>query len=1534
MRLLLTQNVPYTRVHGGANRSNRAMLEGLAVRGHIVRVVSPLLATPPEDSLEWTLTELERRFGAVRAQGAAHLLEIQGVEAHLVSDPARIREHLRSQIEAFEPDRLLVSSEDPSQGLLDTALAAGAERVILLAHTLSMLPFGPQSFFPGEARARRVAQARGVVAFSRFAAGYIHRASGIEPFVFHPPHYGGGPFADLGTAPGPHVTIINPSAFKGLPIFLGLARALPHVSFAAVPSYATTPEDLASLRALPNVTLLAPGEIEDVLRHVRVLLVPSLGLEAFGMAVVDAMLRGIPVLTSNIGGLPEAALGAATVLPVRPIESWTRQLDTHLLPVPRMPEQDLRPWLDALSLMLEDASRYAHSSRACREAAHAFVSSLSLAPLEDWLQSPGSAAPRPMLAPSVPEGATTKQAAGWVSGLAPEGRSALIQRLRSRMAPGRKQGAREEITRAAREGALPASVGQSALWLLERLTPGSAVFNVPGRLRLRGELDVSALRQALNELLRRHESLRTSFQERDGLPVQLIAPSCEIDIRLEDLQRLDSPERERRCAQLTAVEARTPFELERAPLLRASVLRLAPQEHLALITTHHLVSDGWSLSVFVRELGELYAAFRRGAPSPLPEPPIQYADYSAWQHAFLSSPAAHRQLEYWKERLNGLVELALPTDLHPQETRSLDAESIRLVLPKKLATALLELGRREGSTLFMLLVAALQALLARFTGQTDISVGTAVAGRTRRELEPLLGYFLNTLVLRAEVDPELSFVELLRRVREAVRGAFDHQDIPFERVLQAVRPERTADQTPLFRTLFILHNTPQAVLRLDGLTVELEAVERGSSAFELTLEVTEQDTGLEAVFTYRKDVFERRTVESLAVRYQRLLEAATKMPDVALARIDLLTERERAALSRGAPVDLLAPPQPFAHVLFVAQARRQPDAIAIAHDEGCLSYGELDTASSRVARLLRGAGARSGGVVALLLEEGPDTVVAMLAVLRAGATFVFLDPSHPSARLAQVLESSSATCVLTDASSSHRHGPLLERRGVRVLQCSQAEGLAPLPEDGTGPAPRDAAYIAYTSGSSGRPKGVVQSHSSFTQFIGWMARAFELHPGRRIALWAPCTYDAAYTEIFAALGFGATLCMTSRDRRLEPRALLQWLKDQRVNLLQIVPSFCRELIEAWEVPLPELDRVLLSGEVLPSSLVSAWLERFPSRPRLINQYGPTECVLATWHEVSAADLRKRTIPVGVPLDGREILILSPTLEPCAEGMTGEICVRSPYLAAGYHGLEEETRRAFIPNPVSGTLGDLLYRTGDRGRILPDGTLEFLGRMDGEVKIRGNRVHLTEVEAALLRDERVREAVVVARRVEAEGDVRLAAFVVPREPMEAHALRIFLETQLPGFMVPASIELLDALPRTSTNKVDRVALAARQVAAPRSADGTPPRSALERTLAEIWREVLALPEVGIDDRFFEIGGQSLLMIRVQRRVEQALGREVPLVDLFRFPTIRSLAQHLGTGDASRPARASRPPPRSALGILRERRRPQEARTPRDEGEDGS
>ena len=1069
------------------------------------------------------------------------------------------------------------------------------------------------------------------------------------------------------------------------------------------------------------------------------------------------------------------------------------------------------------------------------------------------------------------------------------------------------------IVRVPRGDSAPASLAQGSLWFLDRLAPGQPTFNISGAARLKGPLDVEALRSGFQEIVRRHEALRTTFAIRDGRPIQVIAPPSSptqtLPLPVEDLESWPPSRREAEAERRVREEARRPFDLTQGPLARAGLLRMGDSDHILTLTMHHIVTDGWSFGVAIRELTILYESARAGVPSPLPELPIQYADFAAWQRNWLQGDVLDRLVRYWTRQLAGVPALELPTDRPRPAVRTARGANRTFAVTPALTEAIDALGRRHGATTFMVLLAAFQTLLHRYSGQDDFAVGTPIANRNRAEIEGLIGYFVNMLALRADLSGDPSFIELLERTRQVALEAYEHQDLALDKLIEVLQPPRDLSRTPLFQVMFVLQNAPQHDLGRGDVTVEPLFVGQGNGTakFDLTLALEEQGAGLAGGVEYNTELFDEATIVRLLDQFQTLLEGIVAQPESRLSQLPLLSSAERLHLLEHASRSPLnhRPSSPVClHERFEAQATRAPDAEALVSGDRQLTYGELDQRSNQLARHLRTLGVGPETTVAIALSDPIDKVVTLLGVLKAGGAYLPLDPALPKSRLGSILSDARVRFVVTESALRDVLPAAVET--VIILDNDRswiaAQSADRLPPIAT---PSNLAYVISTSGSLGQPKGVAVTHASLSSVFEAWERVYGLDtPGTRHLQMANFAFDVFTGDWARALGSGGTLVFCPRETLLDAPALYDLMVRSRIDCAEFVPTVIENLIPYLEASGRSLDflRLLVVGSDLWHTGEYHRLRRLAGPgPRIVNSYGLTEATIdSTFFEfepspegprTDSTDPPSRPMPIGRALPGTRVYVLDRNLEPLPIGVPGELHVGGPGLARGYHHRPALTAAAFVPNPFAETPGDRLYRTGDLARWRPDGHLELVGRIDHQVKIRGFRVELAEVETGLLRHPDVREAVAAVR------EPILVAYVVPQpgRTIAPETLRRSLLEILPRPMIPSRIVMLAALPVTPSGKVDRNALPPIDASALTRTEATaPPRDDLERELVGIWEELLNVQPVGITDDFFDLGGHSLLAVRLTAWIEERFGRKLPLSSLFLGATVEDLAATLRRG----------------------------------------
>ncbi|MFZ5588556.1 MAG: amino acid adenylation domain-containing protein [Pseudomonadota bacterium] len=1036
----------------------------------------------------------------------------------------------------------------------------------------------------------------------------------------------------------------------------------------------------------------------------------------------------------------------------------------------------------------------------------------------------------------------------------------------------------------------PLSFAQRRLWFLEQWHPDSALYNVFDAWKLHGALDVAALQRALSEVMRRHETLRSTFENVDGEPRQVIHPPREITLPVIDLSHAPENTRAAEIERRAAQEASRPFDLARGPLLRATLLRAGAQEHVLLLNVHHIVFDLWSRDILKREMAALYDAYRRGVAAPLADPPIQYADFACWQRRRLQEGVRERQLAYWKNKLRGeLSMLELPAD-HPRPAMQTFRGGVYTRrLPAALGKALAALSQRHGATLFMTVLAAFKVLLHRYTSQDDIIVGSPISNRLSLEVEGLIGFFLNTLVLRTDLSGDPSFSEALQRVRETALEAYDHQELPFEELVEAMQPGRNLGHTPLFQVAFVLQSNTRQTVQFPGLTLTPLNVNNQTAKFDLTLFVAEEaGSELTVTFEYNTDLFETATIARLCDHFSVLLDDLSAHPGKRLSELALLTEEERQALLHDG--NATATPYPRDATLaqlFEQQAAATPDHVALVHEHAQLTYAELNQRANALAHHLQAHGAGPEVRIGLCLERSLDLLVGLVAILKAGAAYVPLDPAYPAERQRFILQDAGITLLLTQA---HLRARLPDSVVPTLCLDSDWPSLQQHYPDHNPVSQASAdslAYILYTSGSTGQPKGVLVPQRGVVRLVK-NTDYVHICPTDVFLQAAPLTFDASTFEIWGALLNGARLVLLP-DQTPSLELLGETLRRHQVSILWLTAGLFHLMVDERLDALKPVRQLLAGGDVLSVPHAQKVLQHLPDC-QLINGYGPTENTTFTCcYRIPRDQPLTGGVPIGRPIANTHVYLLDRCLHPVPLGVPGELYIGGDGLARGYLNQPDLTAEKFIPHPYAP--GQRLYKTGDLARYRPDGVIEFLGRRDRQVKIRGFRIELGEIEAVLAQHPAVRESVVVARH-EPSGDKHLAAYVVPRAgaACDTEALRAYLQSKLPAYMLPQYLLPLAALPLTPNGKVDKHALPGSEETGQRSTYMAA-RDDLELQLTRIWEKVLGVRNIGVRDDFFERGGHSLLAVRLVAHIKKTFGKNLPVADLFKAPTVEQLAMLL-------------------------------------------
>lgn len=1076
-----------------------------------------------------------------------------------------------------------------------------------------------------------------------------------------------------------------------------------------------------------------------------------------------------------------------------------------------------------------------------------------------------------------------------ISALTPEQRALFDARLKQKGLRTQAAAVQSIPHRPERDSATcAASIDQERLWFIDQLQPGNTAYNIFNASRIRGSLNVPIMERVINELIRRHEVLRTTLKSVGGLPVQVIAPELEITLTPISLQHLPAEERYDEAVRLTTEEFARPFDLENGPLVRVGLLRLAEDDYVLQVNMHHAITDRWSFAVFEKELAVLYQAFATGQPSPLPELPIQFADYAVWQRERMNGDEYQKDLDYWRQQLAGApFVLDFPTDFPRPPIQNFHGARVYVTYPKSLLDGLKELSRREGVTMFMTLMAAYKTLIYRYTNQHDLLISTPIGTRLRPETENLVGYLLNLLIVRTDLSGNPTFRELLKREQDACVGAFAHQEVPFGKLVQELKPTQDPSRNPIAQVAFLYLDFPEATaMQFLGLTASHIDIDNGASRFDITLAMTETPEGFTISIEYIRDIFAHKRMERMAQHLQVLLEGIVANPDARLSDLPVLTPEERQQLQVWNDTAQQFSSGLLVHQVFEQQAARRPNAPALIYEDQSLTFDQINSRANQLARHLLARGLEPEARVGVMLPREPNALVAVLAVFKAGGCYVPLDPKYPAERLAFMLEDAGVSLLITEESLRAQlpeHAPRIITLVDDQLANESTENV------GSEVHPEQLAYIIYTSGSTGRPKGVAVEHRQLSHTMQSAQEVFQLTEADCLPCIASLSFDISLLELLCAPLAGGRCLLVS----LESTVITKML--QQATVLHAVPALMRNFVSfvqgrpSTAKRFSQLRLLLVGGDAVAPELLAEMQEVWSSaNVRVL--YGPTEAAIICGSYKTSRERAISQQMIGRPLPNSVLRILDRRGKLVPVGVDGEICIGGVGVARGYWKNPDLTAQKFVSEQYGATAGARIYRTGDRGRYLPDGNIEFTGRMDEQVKVRGFRIELGEIESVLTEQESVVDAVVIPL-ADQGSEKRLVAYVVtaPGVSSNVNDLRNHLKERLPDYMIPSAFVYMDALPLTSHGKIDRRALPAPDAERPALDEAfIAPRTPAEKTLASIWIKLLGLDRVGINDNYFELGGDSLLATQLVSHVRSTFAVEFPLVELFRHPTLAELA----------------------------------------------
>ncbi len=1449
MKLVLTMNLPYTRAHGGANKSNKSLAEEFVRKGHEVIVITPALAVPSDITHPELLAQLETQGIQVHSDGNLDKYTIDGVQVHAVVDPSELRNYLIASIQNLRPDWILMSAEDPSQTLLRAAHEVAPDRIIYLAHTPSMLPFGPESHYPGAKRTELIQQSAAIVTISKFVGEYIEKWGEVETLYNHPPHFGQVEHPNLGSTEDGHILMINPSEVKGISVLVELARVKSNWSFAVIPSWGTTPSQMKELESLPNMHFIQPtSDLNSIFKQTRALLMPSLWQEGFGMACVDAMLRGIPVISSNQGGLPEAKLGTDFIIPVEGIEQYTDELDENSFAKAVLPPQDLTPWLNALETLFENDETYQKHSDQAQKVSREFVKNLTIDPLEQ-----------------------------------------LLVKKRTERTTLAEQSL--ELRPIAIQEHYAISSAQRRLWILDQINDGYYGYIISDEALLGKSVDVNILKQVFDTIVDRHESLRTTFKVINGEPRQQIHP--QINFRFDEVNLSQNKSTESELQQIRNYHSYELFDLASGPLLRGTLVELADKQHKIFLSMHHIVSDGLSMEVLIREIEILYKAYSENEPAKLDPLPIQYKDFSAWQNLQLDHVNSESQ-HYWRTKLSGdLPVLNLPVDFQRPPMKTYDGRSVDVRFLKSQLDGINSLAKENDTTLFVLCTAIVKTLLHRYSGQNDIIIGAPSAGRTHEALQNQIGFYVNMLALRDDIQASDTFSEVVKKVKQTNLDAISHEAYPYDKLIDDLDTHRDLSRSPLFDVMITVQDHRNHTKNNSN-----ETASKSNPAQELRIQSNQSKTGsshdiafmffafdqrLSLNITYNTSLFLNEKIERMGGHVAQLMDGIISDPSQHISTYDLITDNETAKLiTKFNQVNIGFPKDQLLHSFFETQANLRPESTALIFENEHISYKTLNEKSNQLAHLLRAKGTKSNNLIAIMLDRSPEMLIGILAILKSGAGYVPIDPTYPKDRINFTLKDCGSDIVLT-----HSDFDELVEVDLLVLNldksCNYSDTLTNPEQINTA---SDTAYVIYTSGSTGKPKGVLISHSNVVRLFFTETPLFDFNHEDVWTMFHSFCFDFSVWEMYGALLFGGKLVIVPKLIAQSTVEFANLVSTQGVTILNQTPSaFYNFSAEALGNQLDlKLRNIIFGGEALNPIKLRDWKTAYP-KTKLINMYGITETTVhVTYKEITAHEISKNVSNIGKPIPTLNTFILDANQRLLPVGVAGELCIIGDGLAKGYLNRPELTAEKFIDAPHSP--GAKMYRSGDLARFLENGELEYLGRIDHQVKIRGFRIELGEIESRLIQHPSIEETLVISRK-DGNDENYLCAYCIAPLDTDTGKIRAFVNEMLPSYMIPAHFIWLSAFPITKNGKIDRKALPEPQSEKHREVQDAP-NTPTEKAITRFVEEVLGGITVGINDNFFEIGGHSLKANQLLGKIYKELKVTIRLGEFFDAPYVKDLA----------------------------------------------
>lgn len=1475
MKLLLTMNLPYMRNHGGANKSNKSIAESFAMRGCNVTIVAPVLTIPSSYSCEDYL-DLLTSFGTdITITDEYYYCCYNGVNIYSCIKNEEIHKLLQSLIKKTNPDWIFVSSEDPSQSLFKAAIDASPDNIIYLAHTKYFLPFGPLSFYPGEKRTQLIGKSKAIVTISKYVADYIGQYSNLNVFVNHPPQYGIGEFLKLGRRSNQYVLMVNPCEVKGISIVLGLAKLMPSVSFAVVPSWGTTSSDLNRLKEFKNISIWkSTSNLDDLFEDVSILLVPSIWEEGFGMIVIDALARGVPVISSNLGGLPEAKLGTGYQIHVNPVKAYLNELDERGFPKIMPPFQDLIPWVNSINDLLNSEALYEKESVSSRINAKKFIESLSIQPLLDYLHELKK---------------SNSSKTSLFETLSNTEKKLLVERYRNQ-----KSIALDLcIPVLQRKDYYDVSYSQSQILITDEMSKEYYGSIIGDKVELKGVYDISILKCAFAEVVKRHEAFRTKFVKIDGQFKQVILD--EVALNIEDINLENSFNRDEEISRIFHEVFNTRFDLSAAPLLRIKIIKFDENRYSILFSMHHIISDGLSLEIFYNEVIEFYKSLLTGSPISLPELKFQYKDYACWQKDFFSKSDSLSIREYWHNLFKGNIpRLNLPLDFTRPPVKKFKGKRLAYNLSSSQIESLEGICKKYEVTNFIFLLSIVKILLYKYTHQNELIIGTPVSGRKQEILRNQIGYYVNMIALKSFIDGNKTYESYLTDLKNVCLEGYKNEEYPFEKLVEEIESTNDKSYSPVFDVMVSMKFSKSKILFKNN-TDDTDVAFNGGmfdvgSTHDISFLFIRSSHLLSLNIVYSTELFEEKKIHALSAHFSKILDSVMMDSTCIIDHIDIISEDEKQRLlhSHNSARDL-PPVDSLIHSQFEEIVRLFPNNIACSYYDHSITYFELNQKANLVATVLRNKGVTPNDIVSFIGYRSIDSIVCILGILKSGGCYTAIEPSTPISRIQLILANSKCKFLLNSRMNefSVGLGSMVSEFWVDFNELNVKIFENPSFVN----TPNDLAYIIYTSGSTGDPKGVMVQHDNVIRLFFPEQQIFDFNEDDRWTLFHSLSFDFSVWEIFGSLLFGGSLYIVSTELMMDTFLFREFLRKEKITILNQVPgSFYR----LNDVDLTEpgsrlhLRYIIFGGDVLEFSKLFAWKLKYPNT-RLINMYGITETTVhVTYKEISLEDINTRKCNIGKPIPTTTVYILDQNKNLVPFGVTGEIHVGGAGLSRGYLNDNELTARKFISGEKYSE--KRLYCSGDLGRYLSNGDIEYVGRSDNQVQIRGYRVELNEIQHKISSLNHVRD-VIVSYLSNDIGDGNIVAYILSHKDQDyITGLRKELQAILPLYMIPSYFIKLDEIPLTKNGKIDAKSLPLPNNVL-RRIGSNPPSNELEQRIKNIWELVLKFSEFGVDDNFFEIGGHSLKAFKVASLIQNEFSIEIKLGDFFESPTIKALADYI-------------------------------------------